>query len=282
MTDPRSTRAAHLAHAIDEAERLVTQIEMLLPRVTLKAARIHPGAVDPNDEAALQDRIDSILNKYAELLSQYINRGKAIPDSFYADMSNELKNTLESSLADIYLSSAISAQEAISGALPISIDWTRPNENAQAWARQYSFDLVRGLQDTTQAQVQANIANLQRDISGFFEKPTTLADLRGKIGQYIPDWKDRLGHIWSSAERASMIATTEITRASVQGDLASVEFLRSDYGIEMIPVWQTSRDEKVCEICMPRHNKRQNDGWDEPPPAHVNCRCAISFEMAAS
>lgn len=270
-------QTAYLLDLLDRAEALVTAWQT---EITLKARRVNPGSVDPNDEAALQDEIDNILKKYADLLSGYIKQGKSVPDSFYTQMSEELGSTLEVSLADVYLSSALDAQAAIDNVVPISIDWTRPNENAQAWARQYAFDLVRGLQDTTQTQVQENIASLQKDLSDFFERPTTLAEIRGNIGKYIPDWQDRLGRVWSSEERAKMIATTEITRASVQGDLDSVKFLSSDYGINMIPVWQTSRDEKVCPICGPLHNKRQGDEWSDPPPAHVNCRCAISFELA--
>lgn len=283
MTDPRSTKAAHLSRAIEEAERIVLQIEALFPVNTfrVKAARANPDPADPQDAETLQANIDRVLKKYAELLNGYIKRGKNTPDAFFTDMSNELQGVLDNSLAAVYLSGALNTQAALDGILPITVDWTRPNENAQAWARQYSFDLVRGLQDTTQAQVQANIANLQKDISDFFERPTTLSQLRGNIGKYIPDWQDRLGHVWSSTERAEMIATTEVTRASVQGDLDSVNFLKSDYGIDMIPVWQTSRDEKVCPICSPLHNKRQGDNWTDPPPAHVNCRCAISFELAA-
>lgn len=282
MTDPFSMKAARLADTIDRAERIVLQIESLFPVNTfrVKAARANPGPADPSDEQVLQDKIDRVLKKYADLLNGYIKRGKNTPDTFFTDMSNELQGVFDGSLSAVYLAGALNTQAALDSIIPITVDWTRPNENAQAWARQYSFDLVRGLQDTTQAQVQANIANLQRDISDFFERPTTLSELRGNIGKYIPDWQDRLGHVWSSTDRAEMIATTEVTRASVQGDLDSVNFLKSDYGIDMIPVWQTSRDEKVCPICAPLHNKRQGDTWNEPPPAHVNCRCAISFELA--
>ncbi len=271
------TQTSHLLDLIERAEALV---ESWQREIKMKARRVNPGSVDPNDEAALQDEIDSILKKYTDLLSGYIKQGKPVPDSFYAQMSSELGGVLEDSLANVYLSSAIDTQAALDNVIPISIDWSRPNENAQAWARQYTFDLVRGLQDTTQEQVQANIASLQKDLSDFFEKPTTLSEIRGNIGKYIPDWQDRLGRVWSSDERAKMIATTEITRASVQGDLDSVRFLSTDYGIDMIPIWQTSRDEKVCPICGPLHNKRQGDEWSDPPPAHVNCRCAISFELA--
>jgi len=45
-------------------------------------------------------------------------------------------------------------------------------------------------------------------------------------------------------------------------------------------VWQTSGDEKVCEICGPLDGKAE-DEWDDPegPPAHVNCRCWMTTRV---
>ena len=231
-------------------------------------------------EKELQAVLQKVLREHENDFADYVLRGEKVPKSAYASLSADLRRVLEAELRAQYISGALQTQTALDKIVPTAINWTKPNTNAQRWATRYTFDLVRGLQDTTIAQVQSNIAALERDLSAFFEKPTTLGDVRGKIAEYIPDWQDRLGRVWSSEERARMIATTEVTRASVEGDLASVEYLSDEYGIEMIPVWQTSNDEIVCDICGPLHNTQQGDGWEDPPPAHVNCRCAISFELA--
>lgn len=247
----------------------VSQIEIEDDAITMKDA-----------ESELQAELEGILEQYRSIMADYVKRGKEIPRSVYDAMADEMQVVLEAHLKKAYIGSALDSQAALDKAVPVSIDWIKPNVNAANWARQYSFDLVRGLEDTTIAQVQANIAALQKDVSDFFGKPTTLAELRGQIGKYIPDWTDRLGHVWSTPVRAEMIAVTETTRAAVQGQLDSVKFLQDDYGITMVSIWQTANDEKVCEICGPRNGKHEGDGWSDPPPAHPNCRCGISSELA--
>lgn len=233
-------------------------------------------------EVQVQAALDKVFTKYKGQFAQYVGHGKAVPKKLFTVMSKELRDTLQGELAEVYVDGAMDSQAALDAKVGIKVDWTSPNTNAMAWADKYTFELVKGLEDTTVKQVQANIERLQQDVQQFFEQPTTLADLAGNIGQYIPDWEDQLGRVWSSEERAKMIAATEVTRASVQGEYDSVQFLKDEYGIEMMAVWQTSSDETVCDICGPLHGKREGDGWDEPPPAHVNCRCAVSMELAGA
>lgn len=271
---------ADFASLLDRAEMLVqARMIALYERVAVALKAASESSLAQN-EKTLRDNMQDVFDKYAGRMQSLILQGKRIPDALYNAMRDELQDTLMATLSIVYADSALNTQAAIDNQVSVSVDWAAPNIAAQAWSKSYTFDLVRGLSDTTQTQVKANIESLQKDISDFFEKPTTLADLRGNIARYIPDWKDRLGHVWSSAERAEMIATTEVTRASVQGDLDQVDYLKENYGIEMVPVWMTSNDEIVCPICAPRNNKRQGSGWDDPPPAHPRCRCAIALELA--
>jgi hypothetical protein len=141
---------------------------------------------------------------------------------------------------------------------PIGIDWALVNERASAWASNYSFELVRGITETTKRQ-------LQRAISAYFAGQT-----RGQLEERI--------RRWFSPVRAEMIAVTEVTRAAAMGEMTAFEELKAQ-GIEMGIVWQTNRDELVCPICAPRNGKKRGDGWQEPPPAHPRCRCWINLEL---
>ena len=256
-------------------------LDAVLSAVTTKDSRAYPAQrkaynVKAAGEDVLQASIERILAEYQDVMVGYVKRGKAIPQSVYNDMSAELQAVLEEHLSKVYIGGALTSQAALSSGVAIGIDWAAPNVNAMAWAKQYTFDLVRGLEDTTKTQVAKNIANLQRDVSAFFGKPTTLGQLRGQIGKYIPDWEDRLGHVWASPVRAEMIAITETTRASVEGQADSVAYLK-DYGIEMVAVFQTSNDEHVCRICGPLNEKRVEP--KDYPPLHPRCRCGVSFEL---
>jgi SPP1 gp7 family putative phage head morphogenesis protein len=78
------------------------------------------------------------------------------------------------------------------------------------------------------------------------------------------------------ADRASMIATTETTRAFAQGEIAQY----SQMGITQMR-WQTNNDELVCDICEPLNGEVRTigDEFDDgitDPPGHVNCRCWLT------
>jgi hypothetical protein len=91
-----------------------------------------------------------------------------------------------------------------------------------------------------------------------------------------------------------MIATTEITRAAVEGEIAAAEEINKQMPEQrkLVPVWQTRVDERVCPICQPLNEKRPDrfgaDGrpvWVHPdggiygpPPAHRRCRCGLGYE----
>lgn len=71
-------------------------------------------------------------------------------------------------------------------------------------------------------------------------------------------------------------ATEAVKEAEASGDLGPME-----------KVWYTARDEMVCDICGPMHNKRVgiNDKFMLPnglqldgPTAHPSCRCSLLYE----
>jgi len=177
-----------------------------------------------------------------------------IPPDFFDNEAKEMLRVLGPFGEQVYLDAALELMKQNPG---MGVDWALVNQRAVDWSRQYTFDLVQGITDT-------NRNLLQQSISAFFEQ-----------GQTRQELEERLLRSFGPV-RAEMIAVTETTRASVQGELAITEELRQQ-GIEMRPIWQTNNDDLVCPICGPKHNKEIKDGVY--PPAHPRCRCWVNHEI---
>lgn len=177
-----------------------------------------------------------------------------VPAAFWTRYAEEMQSAILPALQKIYLDSA---QEMLDDTPAIGVDWTLVNASAAQWARQYSFDLVKGITDTTRSA-------LQEKVQAYFETPGTISDLA-----------DSLSSLFGPV-RAEMIAATETTRAAVSGQAAVVDELNKQ-GTQMIPYFITSEDEIVCEICSPLNGKRVSEG--EFPPLHPRCRCEIAYKF---
>lgn len=181
-----------------------------------------------------------------------------VPPGFWDEWGREAQAAMSRHFRDIYLASA----EEILNAQPIGVDWGLVNQNAINWAQGYSFDLVTGINETSQRAVADAV-------SAFFEEQQTIGDLRAALSQTF------------GPVRASLIADTEVTRAAVQGELAVVNELRLQ-GVQMIGIWQTNVDEAVCVLCGPL-NEKGPDIWmreaPDGPPRHVRCRCWLNHEF---
>jgi len=87
----------------------------------------------------------------------------------------------------------------------IGFDFTQANENAATWASEYAFELVKGIDATTEEVLQNAITNF----------------VEGE-GQTIFDVYDRLEPYFGDI-RASQIAVTETTRAFAEGQKVAAE-----------------------------------------------------------
>jgi hypothetical protein len=170
----------------------------------------------------------------------------------------ELQSVMTPELESIFVDAAVQLVQATPA---IGVDWGLVNRGAADWARRYGFDLVTGITDTTRRGVQDAVAD-------YYEEGLNLGQLRERLGR------------WYGPMRADMIASTEVTRASVEGEREVVREIR-EQGIEMVEVWQTNNDEMVCPLCGPRHGKPKGDGWGDGdgPPAHPRCRCWVTHEL---
>jgi hypothetical protein len=157
----------------------------------------------------------------------------------------------------------------------VGVDWTQINEAAASWAEKYTYDLVRQITETTAEQ-------LQQAVGLFFrERGMTRAQLERMILQGpggVTDLTLPNGRIIPASRRAEWIAVTETTRAYTEGEIAAAGetgMLRHEptdkppkhvgCRCDITPAvrddgsltwrWQTLNDDKVCELCLPLHDK---------------------------
>lgn len=144
--------------------------------------------------------------------------------------------------------------------LGVAFNYRLVNVLAQQWARDYSYELITGINETSMRRVQGLLAQ-------WVAEPTTLGALR-----------DELTPIFGSV-RAQLIATTEVTRAYAEGAIRSYTAAgfaegrpevpipqhptcRCFYSLEILPdgtaywIYNTARDDEVCPICRPYHLER--------------------------
>lgn len=120
---------------------------------------------------------------------------------------------------------------------------------------------VRRVAETTRADVQALVG--RQAAEGW-----SVAELAAEIA--------RLGEV-ASTTRAEVIARTETAAAYSRGSLLAYE----QSGVVSHVEWLTAEDELTCPVCAPLNGVRAKLGAPFPggiyfPPAHPNCRCALS------
>lgn len=178
-----------------------------------------------------------------------------ITSAMWADIEALMRGAVETPLQAAFVASA----EASSAALGIGVSWDTVNIRAADWARQYSYDLVRGITGNSQTM-------LQQAVSSFFAAPTTNEALQDKIAKVF------------GAARAENIAVTEVTRAASAGEQAAVAELAAQ-GVRTVSIIQTSADDRVCAICGPMNGLRSDQAGFYWPPFHVKCRCGTRTEV---
>ena len=222
-------------------------------------------------EARIAERLGRLSEQQRReimrLLGDPPDIGKVTP-AYWTQHAQELQGVL-GSLEDVFLQSAANY---LADNPALGVDWTLVNRNATDWARGYWN--AGGMPDPMYpgALVARFTENHKRElgdlIARFYEEGWNIGKLRERLVNVF-------GPVWSE-----MVATTEVTRAAVQGERTIIAELEK-LGVTMREVWQTRNDEMVCPICGPRHGKPSGDGWTQydGPPAHPRCRCWIGHEM---
>ncbi len=211
---------------------------------------------DREAEAALRDEITALLLDWRRRFAEAIVNGDEVA---YDELSNELRLLIGPYLVLAVLDSYM-AQAALMG---VAYDITLVNIAALQWANQYSYELIKNINATTQKLVSEAIAQFVRTPG------MTIGDIERMLEQSF-------GEV-----RAEMIAITETTRAYSQGTRVLQDLLRQS-GVDMVRVWKTGADEVVCDICRPLEGKTEDEWPDDlkdGPPAHVKCRCGTTLRL---
>ena len=225
----------------------------LAPRLdALKARRDQEPPREPEDElaAALAGEMGPYLQQVAE---QIVNGQQ--PDT--RDMDERILVLLLLGLLGATTASALQRARALG--VELSIDAI--NRRATQWAQSYTYDMVRGINDTTRRAISDAV-------SAYTQTPGMTVDDVAALLE--PTFGQR---------RAQTIATTEITRAYGQAATITQQEVAAQ-GLVTLRQWVTWRDDRVCPICGPLHNTFE-DVWQlefpDGPPAHVNCRCWLAL-----
>lgn len=166
-----------------------------------------------------------------------------------------VQSTLSGVLARASTLGVKTATDTLAGA-GIGVNWQLANEQAGNWAKLYTFELVKDINETTALWLGEKINGWVND------------------GKPLIDLQKELETVWSK-NRAEMIAVTEVTRAYAQG---SLKVYQGVPGIEQVS-WRTAIND-VCPVCRPMHGERGNMAGVFAAglmiPAHVRCRCWVA------
>lgn len=244
-------------------------------------------------EAVLEREVGAILRAETPELVRLVQSldSAHLAETWLGAVSGRLRAVLETRLREIFAEAGRDLGRAARVDVGAHVDWGMANERAAAWARSYSYDLVRGVTATMQR-------DLARFVSDYYAvRGMTIGDLTARIQSSLVreiaagrmSLEDAIGRVWRPETRAANIAVTEVTRASVGGELAIVAQIRAeDRSIREVPIWNTNRDEWVCRrtlsggrpSCAARHGQARGAGtWMDYPPAHTKCRCNVRHEF---
>ena len=159
-------------------------------------------------------------------------------------------------LREGYMAAAESAARQLPAIARYQIDWALVNEAAWRRSREYGYELVKGICETSEAF-------LREAISEWMDTGRPLDELAGELarsGMFGP-------------ARSQMIAVTEVTRAYAEGNRLAWQAS----GVVDKERWYTVVDERVCPVCSALHGQVDVLGGDfggvGGPPAHPGCRC---------
>lgn len=173
-----------------------------------------------------------------------------LDNDFWNNEAGELWNILVSVFVDTLMDGVQGGVDALPPDIAILLDFDVVNQAAIDYAKQYRYEWISGIVDTTRTQVQSLISDwiLSGDPLPVLE--TQLEPLFGKI-------------------RAQMIASTEVTRIFAE---ANQRVWQSTGFISMMS-YRTSVDDRVCPICSPLEDVEMPLNDNRAPPRHPRCRC---------
>lgn len=180
------------------------------------------------------------------------NELKQVTPAFWNKEGEILYDLLIYYISDITVRSAKDAFEELIGHVGIGVTWEAVHRDAIQWAEKNTKKVVAEITDTS-------MSKFTKHFGSWVESGEHLDSLIAKLEPFYGEW------------RAEMIAVTETTRAYSHGN---IEFWKSTSLVTGYD-WVHAEDTLVCETCIAMQADSPYALDEEPPPAHVNCRCAI-------
>jgi len=176
---------------------------------------------------------------------------------FSSEFWDDEEDYMWEALSALYLSILFAGMNSGVTALPPElqtlVDFDVLNTNALRLAKEYRYELIKGITDTTRKQVQDAMSDWIRS------------------GDPLKVLEDALTPIFGEV-RANMISATEVTRIYAKANASAFE----STGFVNMVKWMTNQDDRVCPICAPLDGQHFDPAdINALPPAHVNCRCWI-------
>lgn len=263
----------HTRTDLERALLVVTMTASYLVKSSRRRDRREPGRLE---KVALEERMARLFSRrfrdqeraLKERLSTYFPGRKAsytspipLDDLFRQD------DEWVASLVRLLRDAATHGLRMFAEGSAVQMDWAMTNARAADWARRYGYDLVKSVDQTTRQILQFAVSQFV-DTPGF-----TIGD----VVSLLP----------FDEQRASMIATTEVTRTYAQSNQLAGRALALEFpGIKVIKGWFTNMDDRVCDVCGPLDGTEVSIEEDfqglENPPAHPNCRCWTSVTTRAA
>ncbi len=220
--------------------------------------KAQPVARDEAERRVLEFVMRVLSDRFRRFLLA-IMRGAELEQE-YQDLAAELNAGLYPILAA--LATEVILREALETG--VEFDPAAVNVAAADWARNYTYNLVTGLTETTRGVVS-------RAIEQFIATPgMTEGELEALLAPAF-------GQV-----RAEMIAITEVTRAYSAATNVYQQML-AEAGIAMRRVFRTRADERVCIVCGPLDGKDERvwaEDYPDGPPLHTRCRCWTTLELS--
>lgn len=218
------------------------------------------GSQQKSHKAKLTEAENNLLSRLLQAMSPYLDTATnsilAGADFNYDKLSADLQAVFLPYLDNFYIdaSNNIINQTGV----PIPIDELAAS--ASEFARNYGYELVKDITNTTRTMVQ-NVMATYLDTPGM-----TKGDVEKKLQSVF-------GKV-----RADAIVVTETTRASAAVTQQAKEYYEKRLGLKYRKKWNTNADDLTCPICG-RLDGKYEDEIEETIPAHVKCRCFWTLEL---
>jgi HK97 family phage portal protein len=234
--------------------------ELVTPDTTQPGGKSAKAKNPPDQETRLKHEksmakvVVTFLDGQLKRIQKTLNK-KALSDIGTDFWDAEDDAFFQAMFPELFQAAIAGSESALAGlaAMGIGVDWALVNQAVVAWAKKYGYDLVKGIDNTTQKLLQTAVSDWISSGQPLDDLITTLAPSFGAV-------------------RAEMIGVTEVTRAFAVGNQATWK----ETGMVSGQKWMTGRDEIVCPLCGELDGQVFSlDDTEHTPPYHTRCRCYL-------